>query len=86
MSIAIAERIPISWTRRTSQRLPATRNYIKLLLRPTPSSTRIGKRGFSVQPAKMAKIPTEIPSLKLNDGTSIPMVATLTYAIPSAWY
>ncbi|KAI9874149.1 MAG: hypothetical protein M1830_010136 [Pleopsidium flavum] len=31
----------------------------------------------------MAKIPTEIPSLKLNDGTSIPM---LGYGTGTAWY
>ena len=37
-------------------------------------SSEVRCKTFSSAPITMAKIPTEIPSLKLNDGTSIPLV------------
>lgn len=45
----------------------------------------IYKRTYCVQPAKMSKFPTEIPSMTLNDGTSIPMVIPLPPLSPQ-WY
>ena len=41
------------------------------------------KRQFTYHHSKMAKIDTPIPTLKLNDGTSIPM---LGYGVGTAWY
>lgn len=52
-----------------SQGFRSTFNLIK------PVTCRID--GFSSSAAKMANLNVEIPSLKLNDGTSIPLVSTL---------
>lgn len=49
-------------------------HYTPIIVKSNRSVLLPGPRRFSIIPSKMANIPTEIPSLKLNDGTSIPMV------------
>lgn len=74
MSLAIA--VKPSTLRLLTQRLrPADRSRVRLQALAahieTPSTPT---RGLSTSNPNMAKIPTEIPSMKLNDGTAIPMV------------
>ena len=41
------------------------------------ASAEIDQQVFSLVQRSMANLKTEIPNLKLNDGTSVPMVSTL---------
>ena len=61
----------------------ATRSALDLLLPSaavTPyhsTSARVVRRGFKTSGGNMANLKKEFPDLKLNDGTSIPMVRIL---------
>lgn len=69
MILAIAVRPP-TLTLLTQRLLLAKRGRLRLHQTPSPRT-----RALSTSNPNMAKMPTEIASMKLNDGTSIPMVS-----------